>query len=96
MKKLVPATRSRRRRTHAGRRTENAMRPITEVMNHAQVQNGIRASDMPFVRRSSVVAMKLSDPSSCAMQKVPIEMTQRVCPQPCPGPASLPTALNGA
>ena len=54
------------------------MRPITEVMNHAQVENGIRASDMPLVRRSSVVAMKFSDPSSCAMQKSPIEMTQRV------------------
>ena len=60
MKKLVPATRSRMSRMQAGSSTENAMRPITEVMNHAQVENGMRIRVMPLVRRSSVVAMKLS------------------------------------
>ena len=85
MKKLVPATRSSSNRTQAGSRTENAMSAITAVMNQAQVENGMRAKVMPLVRRSSVVAIKLSDPNSCAMQKVPIEMTQRVCPHPCPG-----------
>ena len=30
------------------------------------------------------------------MQKMAIEIAQRFIPQPIPGPASLPTALNGA
>src|SRR5437879_8588376 len=96
MKKLVPATRSRIRRMHAGIRTAKAMSPMTEVMNHAHVAKGRRASDMPRVRRSSVVAMKLSEPSSCATQNNPFDTAHSDCPTPCPGPASLPTALNGA
>ena len=38
MKKLVPATRSRINRMHAGINTAKAMRPMTDVMNHAQVE----------------------------------------------------------
>ncbi len=37
MKKLVPATRSRIRRMHAGSSTENAIKPMTDVMNQAHV-----------------------------------------------------------
>ena len=80
----------------AGSSTEKAMRPMTEVMNQAQVEKGMRASVIPLVRRSSVVAMKLSDPSSWPTQKMAIETAQSVWPVPCPGPASLPTALSGA
>ena len=67
-----------------------------EVMNHAQVQMGMRIKVMPFARRSRVVAMKLSEPSNWPMQKIAMEITHRFCPQPSPGPASLPTALSGA
>ena len=80
----------------AGIKTANAMRPITAVMNHAQVENGMRARDIPLVRKSSVVVMKFSDPSSCATQNRAMEIAHSVWPSPCPGPASLPTALSGA
>jgi len=80
----------------AGISTANAISPITAVMNHAQVENGMRASDMPLVRRSSVVAMKFRAPSSCATQKMAIEIAHSVWPSPWPGPASFPTALRGA
>src|SRR2546425_6366945 len=72
MKKLVPARWSSRSRMQAGSNTANAIRPMTEVMNHAQVDMGMRASDMPLVRRSSVVAMKFNDPKSCPTQKIAI------------------------
>src|SRR5258708_40021762 len=96
MKKLGPAMRSRMRSRQAGRRTAKASKPMHEVMNQAQVQMGMRIKVMPLVRRSSVVAMKLREPRSWPMQKRPMEMAQRFCPQPRPGPASLPTALSGA
>ena len=48
------------------------------VMNQAQVAYGRRASDIPRVRRSSVVAIMLSDPSSCATQKIAIDTAHRV------------------
>jgi hypothetical protein len=69
---------------------------MQEVMNHAHVTMGMRASVMPLVRKSSVVAMKFSAPNSEAMQKTKIERAHRVCPSPSPGPESLPTALSGA
>ena len=62
----------------AGMSTAKAISAITAVMNHAQVEYGSRASDIPLVRRSSVVAMKLRAPSSCAMQKMAIETAQSV------------------
>src|SRR5277367_3933002 len=96
MKKLVPAVRSRIRRMQAGNKTANASKAITEVTNHAHEQNGMRASDMPLVRRSRVVEMKFSAPNSDAIQKIAIEMAQRFWPMAKPGPASPPTALNGA
>src|SRR5258708_11738439 len=67
-----------------------------DVMNHAQLTIGMRASVMPLVRRSSVVAMKFNAPSSEPIQKTKIEIPHRVCPSPSPGPASFPTALSGA
>ena len=39
------------------------------MINHAQVQIGMRISVMPLARRSRVVAMKFSEPSSCPTQK---------------------------
>src|SRR2546423_8962100 len=47
MKKLVPATRSRISRMQAGIKTADAMSPMTDVMNHAHVEYGIRATDIP-------------------------------------------------
>ncbi len=80
----------------AGRSTANASSDMHEVMNHAHVHNGMRISVMPFARRSSVVAMKFSEPSSDAIQKIAIEIPQRLAPHAIPGPASLPIALSGA
>src|ERR1700726_4977975 len=96
MKKLVPAVRSRIKSMQAGRSTANASKAMQDVMNHAQVQMGMRMRVMPLARRSRVVAIKLSAPSREPMQKMAIEMAQRFLPQPMPGPASLPTALSGA
>src|SRR6267154_78354 len=96
MKKLVPAVRSRIKSMQAGRSTANASKAMQDVMNHAQVQIGMRIRVMPLARRSRVVAIKLSAPSREPMQKMAIEMAQRFIPQPMPGPASLPTALSGA
>src|SRR5580704_1786949 len=96
MKKLVPAVRSRMSRMHAGSNTANASNAMQEVMNHAHVQIGMRIKVMPLARRSRVVAMKLSAPSSDPMQKMAIEIPHRFIPHPMPGPASWPTALNGA
>ena len=76
---------------HAGSSTENAISPITEVMNQAQVEKGSRESVMPLVRRSSVVAMKLSAPSSWPTQNSAMETAHSVWPsalprarRPCP------------
>src|SRR5277367_2394442 len=96
MKKLVPAMRSSNKSKHAGNSTANASNPIHDVMNHAQVEIGMRISVMPLARKSKVVAMKFSDPSNCPIQNMPMEMTQRFCPHPSPGPASFPIALRGA
>src|SRR5580692_8870675 len=96
MKKLVPAVRSRISRMQAGSKTAKASSAITEVTNQAQEQNGMRASDMPLVRRSSVVEIKFNAPSSEAIQNTAIEMAQRFWPMAKPGPASPPTALSGA
>src|SRR5215470_18732850 len=79
----------------AGIRTANAVRPITEVINHAQVLIGMRQRLIPLVRISSVVVMKLRDPSSCPTQKSAIEDAHRTTPVPSPGPATAPTALRG-
>src|SRR6266404_5328520 len=81
---------------HAGIRTANAVRPMTEVMNHAQTLNGIRQRLIPLVRISSVVVMKFNDPSNCPIQKRVIETAQSTTPVPSPGPAMDPTALRGA
>jgi len=40
--------------------------------------------------------MKFKPPSSWPMQKRPIEVAQRITPQPSPGPPAEPMALNGA
>ncbi len=80
----------------AGIRTANAVRPITEVMNHAQALSGSRHRLMPRVRMSSVVVMKFSEPNNWPMQKIPMDAAQRTTPMPCPGPETAPTALSGA
>ena len=49
-------------RMQAGINTANAVRPITK-MNHAHALSGRRINDIPFVRISSVVVMKFSDPN---------------------------------
>src|ERR1700722_16820341 len=81
---------------HAGISTANAVRPMMEVMNHAQALSGSRISDMPLVRMSSVVVMKFNEPSNCPMQKIEIELAHRITPRPPPGPPTEPIALNGA
>ena len=65
-------------------------------MNQAHVLIGRRERVIPFVRRSNVVAIKFSEPSNWPTQKSPIDIAHKFCPQASPGPASLPTALNGA
>src|SRR5208283_5590697 len=79
----------------AGSNTAKASRAMQEVMNHAQVQMGMRIKVMPLARRSRVVAMKFSAPSKDPMQKMAIDMPHRLAPHCMPGPASLPTALSG-
>ena len=61
----------------AGSKTAKASKAITEVTNHAHELKGMRANDMPFVRRSSVVAMKFNAPRSDPMQKIAIEMAHK-------------------
>src|ERR1700745_774556 len=95
-KKLVPATWSKISSTQAGIRTAKAVRPIQEVMNHAQVLKGRTEILIPLVRMSRVVVMKFKDPSNCPIQKSPMEHAQRTTPLPSPGPATAPTALSGA
>src|ERR1700676_2078357 len=96
MKKLVPAFLSRISSKQAGSSTAKAINPMHAVINHAQVDAGMRMRVMPFVRRSSVVAMKFNDPSNWPMQNMAMEIPHMFCPQPRPGPACLPTALRGA
>ncbi len=57
------------------------------VTNHAQQVSGMRNSDMPRARRSSVVVMKFSAPISEATQKIAMLMIHRSSPNPRPGPA---------
>src|SRR2546430_16312497 len=80
----------------AGRSTAKASKAIQEVMNHAQVQIGMRIRVMPLARRSSVVVIKVRAPSRDPKQKMAVEIPPRLIPQPMAGPASLPTALDGA
>ena len=49
--------------------------------------SGIRISESPRARRSSVVVMKFSAPISDAMQNTAMLHSQRSSPSPCPGPA---------
>src|SRR5262252_7792254 len=94
-KKLVPATWSRMRRMQAGISTANAVRPMIDVMNHPHVLMGRRQRLRPLVRMSSVVVMKLREPSNWPTQKIAIEAAQRTTPVPSPGPPTAPTALSG-
>src|SRR6516162_8316875 len=80
---------------HAGRSTAKANSAMQDVMNHPQVQMGMHMNVMPLARRSSVVAMKLSAPSSEAIQKMAMDKPHRLAPHCIPGPASLPMALSG-
>ena len=65
-------------------------------MNHAQTVSGIRNSVMPFALRFSVVVRKFSDVNSEPTQNIAMLMAHSVCPNPRPGPATWPSALNGA
>src|SRR4029079_18896706 len=96
MKKLVPAIRSSSKRIPPPRRTGNESNASTAVVNHAQQVSGMRISDMPLVRMFRSVVMKFNAPSSEPTQKIAMLITQRFIPAPCPGPATLPSALNGA
>ena len=80
----------------AGIRTANAVRPMIEVMNQAQVLSGRRHMLMPLVRMSSVVVMKFSEPSSWPIQKIAMEAAQRTTPDAFSGSGDGPTALSGA
>src|SRR5689334_17026401 len=80
----------------AGMRTANAVSPMQDVMNHAHALSGRRHMLMPRVRMSSVVVMKLSEPSNWPTQKMAIDNAQRITPDPWPGPTEGPSALSGA
>src|SRR5258708_27550883 len=81
---------------HAGINTANAVRPMHEVMNHAQAVSGSRIRLMPLTRRESVVVMKSEAPSNWPTQNRAMEIIQRTTPRPWPGPATDPTELSGA
>src|ERR1700680_1445713 len=83
-------------RIHAGSKTANAVRPMQEVMNHAQALRGRRMKLIPLTRRSSVVLMKFNAPNNWPIQNRAMESAQRTTPRPWPGPPTEPTALSGA
>src|SRR5271157_4073028 len=80
----------------AGINTANAVRPMQEVINHAQAVTGKRFKVIPLQRISSTVEIKFRAPSNWPMQKTPRAAAQMTCPVPSPGPAALPIALKGA
>ena len=87
--------RSRSNSTPAANSTANPSNPRIAVTNQLQQVSGSRIMDMPLQRRSMVVAIKLIAPISDAPEKMAMLNTQRVCPNPSPGPARGPTALSG-
>src|SRR5437763_6271186 len=95
MKKLVPACRSSNNKMPPASSTGNESSARIAVVNQDQHVSGMRIRDMPRVRMLSKVVMKFKAPSSEATQKMAIEVIQSVTPAPCPGPAILPSALNG-
>src|SRR5258708_11674122 len=84
------------RRPGAGIRTARAVSPMQEVMTHANVGSGNRHILMPLQRRSRTLGIKFNDPNSWPTQKMAMESAQITTPEPCPGPATAPTALSGA
>src|SRR5579863_7852549 len=84
------------RRMQAGMSTENAVRPMHDVINHAQVDMGRRHMLRPLQRRSSTLGMKFKAPNNWPTQKMAIEVAQITTPAPWPGPATFPSALSGA
>src|SRR6266849_4056762 len=80
----------------AGISTENAVRPMQEVMNQAHALIGSRMRLIPLTRRSSVVVMKFSEPSNWPIQNSAIEVIHRTTPKPWPGPDDGPIAFSGA
>ena len=95
MKKLVPALRSSSNKIPAASSTPNASKPRIAVINHAHTVSGIRIKVMPGARKSIVVAMKFSAPSSDARQNSAMLTIHNVSPIPSPGPGISPSALNG-
>src|ERR1700757_1277164 len=83
-------------RIQAGISTAKAVNPMQDVMNQAHALSGSRHMLMPRVRMSRVVVMKLSEPSNCPIQKIPMDVAHRITPQPSPGPPTGPNALRGA
>src|SRR3984893_17883246 len=80
----------------AGISTANAVNPMTEVMNQAHALRGRRIRALHLVRMSRTVVRKFNEPSTWPTQKMAIEAAHRTTPRPWPGPATAPTALNGA
>ena len=92
----MPAVRSSSSSTPAASSTAKPSSPRMAVTSQVQQVSGMRISDMPLQRRSTVVAMKLMAPISDAPQKIAMLMIQSVLPHALrPGPASAPTALSG-
>src|ERR1700751_2095794 len=83
-------------RMQAGISTENAVRPMQEVMNHAHALSGSRIRLIPLTRRSSVVLIKFNEPSNWPMQNSAIEIIHRTTPNPWPGPDAEPIEFKGA
>ena len=80
-----------RRQQHAERQQAENRGDRTRPTRSAACASSV----MPLARRSSVVVMKFSAPSSEAMQKIPMLMIHRSGPAPWPGPAIWPSALSG-
>ena len=95
MKKLVPAERSSKSNIPPASNTPNASKPRIAVTNQPHTVSGMRMRLMPGARRSIVVAMKFSAPSSDARQKSEMLTIHSVWPQPSPGPVISPRPLSG-
>jgi hypothetical protein len=81
-KKLVPALRSRSRRTPAASSTGNESSARMAVVNQDQHVSGILIKDIPRVRMLRSVVMKFRAPRSEAMQKMAMLVIQRFIPAP--------------
>ena len=91
----MPADRSSNSKIPPAKSTLNASRLRIAVTSQAHTVSGMRHSVMPGARRSTVVAIKFSEPSGDAAEKIRMPASQSVWPMPSPGPVISPMPLSG-